>query len=208
MTFINRLFLILVNPNSSDALGEYRGLTDKELIEKINASKNTLLFSILYDRYSKKVYNKCYSFARDENDAKDLTQDVFLKLFIQLSSFRGESKFSTWLFAFTYNFCVNYVKRDVKKSLRSVSDHMESHEYYLSVEEDSIDEELFEMKVAKLKKALEMIAPEEKAILLLKYQDNASLKEIQKLLKISESATKMRLKRAKAKVVVAHNKIE
>lgn len=133
-----------------------------------------------------------------------MTQDVFLKLFTSLSSFDGRSRFSTWMYSFTYNFCVNHVK---KKSVNKHSDSIDDHEYYLTEEEDVMDETLFQMKVDKLQRALEMIPPEDKAILLLKYQDGISLTELAKVFDLGESAVKMRLKRAKLKVVEAHNRI-
>ena len=74
-----------------------------------------MLFEVLYDRYATMVYNKCYGFANGVDEAKDLTQDVFLRVFIKLASFKGKSKFSTWLYAFTYNHCVNYVNRNTAK---------------------------------------------------------------------------------------------
>ncbi|TYA89161.1 RNA polymerase sigma factor, partial [Seonamhaeicola marinus] len=54
-------------------------LSDEDLVKAIVKNNDTLLFEILYDRYSHLVYNKCYGFAKDEDEAKDLTQDVFLK---------------------------------------------------------------------------------------------------------------------------------
>ncbi|WP_027395074.1 RNA polymerase sigma factor [Aquimarina latercula] len=208
MSFLKRLFLVIVNKKSGDTLKDSKRLTDKELIEQIVTSNNTLLFSTLYDRYSKKVYNKCYGFAKNEDEAKDLAQDVFLKLFTKLSSFKGNSKFSTWLYSFTYNFCVNYVNRDKARKMSDQSDSMEDHDYYMSSVEDIDEEELFDMKVTKLEQALENIDAEDKAILLLKYQDEVPVKELQTILKIGESAVKMRLKRARVKVVEAHNKLE
>ncbi len=62
------------------------------------------------------------------------------------------------------------------------------------------------MKVEKLKVALELISPEEKMILLLKYQDYLSIKEIENALGIGESAVKMRIKRAKDKLITVYNK--
>lgn len=208
MAFLTKLFLILVTGSAGSDFKKSKKLSDKELIAKIVATNNTLLFSTLYDRYSKKVYNKCYSFARSEDEAKDLTQDVFLKLFTKLSSFEGRAKFSTWLYSFTYNFCVNYKNRDKGRKMDDLSDTMEDHDYYLSEIEDIDEEQLFELKVAKLEKALENIDPEDKAILLLKYQDDVSIKDIQILMDLGESAIKMRLKRARIKLVEAHNKLE
>lgn len=178
-------------------------ISDEDLVKTIVKTNDTLLFEILYDRYSLMVYNKCLGFSKDEDEAKDLTQDVFLKLFVKLASFKGKSKFSTWLYAFTYNHCVNYVTRNTQKKIQRESIDIEIAE---TVEDGEFELYNFhDMKVEKLKKALELIAPEEKMILLLKYQDHLSIKEIENVLSISESAVKMRLKRAKDKLINVYN---
>lgn len=177
--------------------------TDDDLVKAIVQKNDTLLFEILYDRYATLVYNKCYGFARDADEAKDMTQDVFLKLFVKLASFKGKSKFSTWLYAFTYNHCVNYVTRNTAKKFEKQSVDYKDIE---NLSEDEEEENSFlNMRVDKLKIALEMISPEEKMILLLKYQDFLSIKEIESVLDIGESAVKMRIKRAKDKLVIVYN---
>ncbi|MBO6632545.1 MAG: RNA polymerase sigma factor, partial [Psychroserpens sp.] len=165
-------------------------------------TNDTLLFEVLYDRFAMMVYNKCYGFAKDEDEAKDLTQDVFLKLFVKLASFKGKSKFSTWLYAFTYNHCVNYVTRNTAKKFEKQSvDYTDIQ----NLPEDHDDESDFsDMRVDKLKQALELVSPDEKMILLLKYQDNLSIKEIVTVLGIGESAVKMRIKRAKDKLLTVY----
>ena len=177
-------------------------LSDEELVTKLLSTGNSALFSILYDRYCDVVYSKCYSFADSSDEAKDLTQEVFLKLYIKLGSFKGMSKFSTWLYAFTYNYCVNYVSRDRAKRMKRNSVSADDYQH-LQVEVD--DHSLFQLKVDKLKRGLELIPPEDKMILLLKYQDDVSIKDLCLLLKINESAVKMRLKRAKAKLIQVCN---
>lgn len=87
------------------------------------------------------------------------------------------------------------------------SDSMADHDYYLSEMQDIPDEDLFEMRIKKLEIALENINPDDKAILLLKYQDDISVKELQTVLKVGESAVKMRLKRARIRVLEEHNKL-
>lgn len=205
MTFLKRLFLTIVTKEkkSLQVDNTQHKLTDEELVKKIVAKNDTMLFGILYDRYSRMVYNKCYGFSRSQDEAEDLTQDVFLSLFIKLASFKGKSKFSTWLYSFTYNFCVNYVNRNKQRKMSDRSVPMETSEYKLT--EEVPDENIYEMKANKLKKALEFINPEDKSILLLKYQDGASIKELSGLLEIGESAIKMRLKRAKFKLVEIYN---
>jgi len=208
VTFLKNLFLILVsNPDKAFLETEdlYVHLSDEELVKQIVANNDPLLFGKLYDRYAKMVYNKCYGFAKSADEAEDLTQDVFLQLFIKLRTFKGKSKFSTWLYSFTYNFCVNYVNRDKQLKIRDQSVQVETSEHKLT--EEVPDESLFEMKADKLKKCLEIISAD-KSILLLKYQDGASIKELVSLMDIGESAVKMRLKRAKERLLEIYNTLE
>ena len=178
-------------------------LTDEELVQTIVKTNDTLLFEVLYDRYVSVVYNKCYSFANGVDEAKDLTQDIFLRVFVKLSSFKGKSKFSTWLYAFTYNHCVNYVTRDTAKKIEKQSVSSDNLE---NIGEDlDSTEEFVNMQVEQLKKAIDLIAPGDKMILLLKYQDSLSIKEISNVLDIGESAVKMRLSRAKDKLLNTYN---
>ena len=71
-------------------------------------------FGILYDRYAEKVYHNCISFVKDVDLAQDLAHDVFLKTFLNLAKFEGKSKFSTWLYSLTYNFCIDYLRKNNK----------------------------------------------------------------------------------------------
>ena len=201
VTFLKRLFLILIN-QTKQSLGKgsrYTNLTDEELVQQIVAKNDTLLFGVLYDRYARMVYNKCYGFARSNDEAEDLTQDVFLMLFVKLASFKGKSKFSTWLYSFTYNFCINYVNRNKQRKMSDKSVSMNDVDYKMA--DEVPDESIYEMKANTLEKALTMISAEDKSILLLKYQDGASIKELADFMELGESAVKMRLKRAKAKLL-------
>jgi len=176
-------------------------LSDEELIHRIVKSNDTHLFAVLYDRYSRVVYNKCLGFANSPDEAQDLAHDIFIKLFVKLRTFKGNSKFSTWLYSFVYNFCVNYVNRDKHRKNRSIENGDINDESYEEVDEDT----LFKLKSDKLAKALELIDPNEKMILLLKYQDDLSIVDIQAVLGVGASAVKMRLKRAREKVVHFYN---
>ncbi len=184
-------------------LNDINKLSDEDLVKAIVKTNNTLLFEILYDRYAGLVFNKCYGFSKDEDEAKDLAQDVFLKLFVKLGSFKEKSKFSTWLYAFTYNHCVNYVTRNTAKKFEKQSVDYKDIEN-LS-EDDDGDDGFINMRVDRLKEALELISPDEKMILLLKYQDSLSVKELESVLDIGESAVKMRVKRAKDKLLKVYN---
>ncbi len=177
-------------------------LSDNDLVKKIVESNNTHLFAILYDRYSGFVYNRCLLFVKIKEEAEDLTHDIFIKLFVKLRTFKGNSKFSSWLYSFVYNHCVNYVTRDKHKK----SEVATGQEYLFDLGDSSDDEEysdegILELKSNKLAKALQIISPQERMLLLLKYQEDFTIKELQQALNIKESAVKMRLKRAKARLV-------
>ncbi len=180
-------------------------MTDEELVRNIVKNNNMMLFATLYDRYSQVIYNKCYGFAKSSAEAEDLTQDVFLMLFVKLGSFQGRSKFSSWVYSFTYNFCVNYVNRNKSRKISDKSDSIADDPNKLGEQID--DDSILEMRSVKLKKALDLIDPEDKSILLLKYQDDVTIKELAVLMEIGESAVKMRLKRAKARIAELYNKI-
>lgn len=173
-------------------------VSDEELIQEITRANDTHLFGVLYDRYADVVYNKCLSFIGSKEEAQDLTHDIFVKLFVKLKSFKGDSKFSTWLYSFTYNHCVNYLQREVKgkKNTYTVQDEVKDETI-----DDVDDQSIFEMKAEKLSQALQIISPQERAILLMKYQDDFSIKEIAQMNDLGESAVKMRLNRAKTNLI-------
>lgn len=175
-------------------------LTDEELVSKIKITNDTKLFSELYDRFSQVIYSKCYGFSKSKEEAEDLTHDIFVRLYLKIDSFKGSSKFSTWLYSFVYNHCVNYVQRDAYKKQEKVTvvtDEIREADFFEEIE----DNYLLNLKAKKLEKALQLIDQSEKMILLMKYQDGMSIKEIQNILNIGESAVKMRVKRAKTKIV-------
>lgn len=172
-------------------------------MQSIIADANTSSFGVLYDRYSNKVYRKCLSFTNDVATAKDLTHDVFIKVLMNLSKFKGNSKFSTWLYSVTYNYCVDYVNKNNKYGAKQLSEDTE-----ISDSKDDLNEKLLmEIKVDRLQVVLDNMRPENKMILLMKYQDSASIQDIMQATNKKESAVKMAIKRAKeeaAKVYEQH----
>ena len=112
-----------------------------------------------------------------------------------MSKFGEKSKFSTWIYSITYNYCIDFIRRK-KKEKNLFSDEIENAP---DIVDDVPDIALLEMEVHKLKAVLKDIPSGDRAILLMKYQDDMSIKEIADILDKSESAVKMKIKRAKAK---------
>ncbi|MDR7130858.1 RNA polymerase sigma-70 factor (ECF subfamily) [Algoriphagus sp. 4150] len=179
-------------------------LSDEALVRLIVETRESSYYGILYDRYADKIYNRCLRFIPMKAEAQDLTHDLFIKLYYKLKSYEGRSSFSTWLYSFTYNFCLNHINRKHKVKQEK---EQALHEQ-MEIEEKEIDDsEILALKAEKLKVALDLIDPNEKLILLMKYQDEFSVKEIAESLQLGESAVKMRINRAKKKVLEKYNNL-
>lgn len=175
--------------------------TDLELIAAVLQTGDNEYFGELYDRYSDKVYGKCILMVKDLNLAQDLTQDILVKAFTKLNTFKGNSSFSTWLYQVTYTHCIDYIrknKRIFKEELQE--DKIED------VSEDDYDAEgvhekvLLEMKIQYVQEILNEMKAEERSLILMKYQDNMSIAELAEMMNASESAIKMKLKRTRDKI--------
>ncbi|MDC1324416.1 sigma-70 family RNA polymerase sigma factor [Flavobacteriaceae bacterium] len=179
-------------------------LTDNALVDLIVTSKDPVLYTILYQRYALRVYNKCLSFSKNNHEAEDLCQDIFLKLLDKIQTFKGASKFSTWLYSFTYNHCVNYYHRNKFKKFEKTGTNIEEicDDASTQRKEDDVNR-LF--KLEKLNVALELISNEEKELLISKYHHFKSIKDLMEIHNAGESAIKMRIKRAKEKLLGAYN---
>ena len=183
-------------------------ITDEDLVFEIIRTNDRALFAILYKRFYRLVYNKCYGFSKNKQEAEDLMHDVFIRLFFKLKTFKGSSKFSVWLYSFTYNFCVNYVNRNSYKKKQKITVITDRIKDIKDNNDDDVnDVTFFELKSEKLKKALAIIPASEKNILLMKYQKDLSINDISEMLALGHSAVKMRIKRAKQKVVKVYSRL-
>lgn len=196
------MIINLLNPVISGAAS--KSISDEEAIEAYLETQNVNYFNILYDRYSRKVFGKCYSLLKSEAKAEDASQEIFVKVLLNLSKFSGKSKFSTWLYSITYNFCIDVIRKSKKDVGVLVED---IGRYGEDVVDEIEDSEIMETNVLRLKEVLNIIPSGDKAILLMKYQDEFSIKEICSIIEKSESAVKMKIKRAKEKFIKTYKEL-
>lgn len=179
-------------------------LTDEQIVARIREGDEGKMFSRLHDRYADRVRSKCRSLLRNESTVEDAVQDIFLKVHEKLPGFQGRSRFSTWLYSITYNHCIEFLRKN--KRIR-FADWEEGLDLPEEVEDEDI-EFLLEEKLTRASLLLEMIKPEDKAILIMKYRDGFSIKQIMEILGIAgESATKMKLNRAKKRIIALQRKL-
>lgn len=175
-------------------------LSDEELVAELQRSMDADRFGLLYDRYATKVYQKCVGMTRNKEISQDLAHDIFLKAFVNLSKFDHRSRFGTWLYSITYNYCLDHLR----KSQRQRSTELED-----DVLEDGAEEryemELLSMRAERLGPVLDALEAGDRAILLMKYQDELSVKDMMNVLGLSESAVKMRAMRARERALAKYH---
>ena len=171
-------------------------LTDEDIVQRIISEGQSGLFEILYKRYQPKVFDKVNSFIKDRQKSEEFTNDILSKVYEKLPGFKGNSAISSWIFSITYNYCIDYLRFQKKLHYPDWNRNNDLHEI-----PDETEEDLSGVTYENLVKILEMVHPEEKALVLMKYQDELSLKQIASTLRISEDAVKMRLKRARTRII-------
>lgn len=155
-------------------------------------SEKIKLFNSIIENYSEYVYNMIYYTILDEEDAKDLTQEVFYKIWKGIDSFRNESSLKTWIFKITQNHLKNYLKsRKIKKILsleflfEEKNRDFESKDYYL---------------LEKIEFLLSKLPEDYRRVLVLFYIDEFNIKEISEILGTKEGTIKSKLHRAREKL--------
>jgi RNA polymerase sigma-70 factor (ECF subfamily) len=148
----------------------------------------------LYSKYAGKVYGLARRFLGDEQHAEDVTQEVFLRVFRKLAAFRGEARFTTWLFRITVNSCKNK-RRSLDRDGRFDSDRFWQDR---RDEEDPPEEVLSDRALgARIDQALDLLGEEQRSVLLLKAQGELSYREIGDMFGQSESQIRGKLYRAR-----------
>jgi RNA polymerase sigma-70 factor (ECF subfamily) len=147
--------------------------SDVELIERYFAG-DAAAFDEIMIRYERQIYRVCYRFVENREDAMDLAQDVFVKVFEHLPTFRRESTLKTWLYRIAINHCLNHVKKHAQE-------FVEVTEYTGTVRpsahaqlEDREQREHFRRLVRRL-------PPKQKAILELRINEQLSYEEIARI---------------------------
>jgi len=146
---------------------------DADLVDRYLAGDMSA-FDELMIRYERQIYRVCYRFVENREDAMDLAQEVFIKAFEHLGSFRRESSLKTWLYRIAMNHCINHVKKHSQ-------DFVEVTEYTGSVRatvqsqlEDREQREQF-------RRLVKQLPPKQKAILELRINEQLSYEEIARI---------------------------
>lgn len=173
--------------------------SDAYYIERTLAG-DTGCFACLLDRYSRPVHSLILKMVRNREDAEELAQDVFLKVFRHLSSFKADCSFSTWIYRIAYNTAISELRR---KKLEFVAID-ESQINNVSEEEVSnlLGHTSTTGQLDKLEAALAQLPPDERALIMLFYMKEKSVDELTVITGLGASNVKVKLHRIRKKLFV------
>ncbi|HVU56351.1 MAG TPA: sigma-70 family RNA polymerase sigma factor [Puia sp.] len=173
----------------------HTGLTDTELISKILQGEQAL-FAQLVERYRNYVFTLVLRFTDNREDAEEISQDIFVKAYRSLADFRGESKFSTWLYTIVRTSCITFLR---KKKLDTTSIDDERTFVQLESRESSFKANTIEQRSrhAMVNEAIRMLSPDDAQLLSLFYKGEQSLEEIGKIMGLDPNTVKVKLHRAR-----------
>ena len=164
----------------------------KTLAGEVNA------FAVLIDRYKHMVYTLCLRMLKNTEEAEEVAQDVFLKAFQKLESYKGNSKFSTWVYSITYHKCLDTLSRKRKQPTHYAAE---------------IQEEITEEKTASILEAIEanelrgqlehciqQLREEDAFLVTLYYLEEQTLEEIAEVTGMTKNNVKVKLFRSRKKL--------
>src|ERR1700722_141005 len=169
--------------------------TDTEIIKKILVGEQAM-FAQLVERYQQYVFTLVYRFTDNREDAEEISQDVFVKAYRSMADFRGEAKFSTWLYTIVRTSCITFLR---KKRLDTTSLDNERTSLQLENKESGFTANAIETKSrhAMVNAAIRMLSPDDSQILTLLYKGEQSLEEIRRVMGVGPNTVKVKLHRAR-----------
>lgn len=177
-------------------------LPDEEVLIQRASKGDSGAFETLVLTYEKGVYNLAFRLVSDREDAMDITQDVFLKAYQALPRFRGDSRFSTWIYRVCVNASLDHLRKKQKQPAYSLDEPLSFKESSVTREvvdetesvEDAVENKSLGRAVLEV---LKDVDPAHRAIILLSDVQGYSYQEISDILGLSMGTVKSRLHRAR-----------
>jgi RNA polymerase sigma-70 factor (ECF subfamily) len=172
---------------------------DQILIDAIE-NGDTKAYAQLVNRYKDLVYTLAIRMLKHKEEAEEVSQDTFIKVFKSLGKFKGDSKFSTWIYKVTYNTCLDRIKKNKKHYNDVAIDEFTFNK--LDSIDNALDNIIKEEKSVLIKKCINKLPEDSSALLTLFYFEELSLEEISKIINIEANTVKVKLFRARKKLAV------
>lgn len=169
---------------------------DQKILDHILNKDWEQAFKLLVKDYHQRVYWQIRRMVLIHEDADDIAQNVFIKIYQNLNSFKNESKLSTWIFRITYNETINFIHKNAKEQNVSFED------YSMNIADDLSTDEYFtgdEIEL-KLQKAIASLPEKQRVVFMMKYYDEMKYEQISEILGTSVGALKASYHHAVTKI--------
>ncbi len=170
---------------------------DQILINQIIAG-DTNAFTLLVDRYKDLVFTLALRMLKNREEAEEVSQDTFIKTYRSLHKFKGDSKFSTWIYKVAYNSCLDQIKKN-KKHLNNVEIN-EFTEHQVKTMDNAFDALVEEEQNQLIQDCLHLLPSDDSFLLTLYYFEEQSLDEIANIVGLTANNVKVKIFRSRKKL--------
>ena len=190
---------------------DHRNTDEAALVRRIQA-RDELAFREIVDRYQAKVFSIIYGILRNRNDAEDIAQQVFAKVYFSIRNFDSRSSLLTWIYKITVNECYDYLRKKRVRKLIYESDFSAEdsvrveHAEPAGQQAPTVDRQLAQHDL--ILKLLAKISEEDRSLILLKEVEGHSVEELSEMTGMNENTIKVKLFRARQKLLKAAQRLE
>jgi RNA polymerase sigma-70 factor (ECF subfamily) len=189
---------------------DYRASEEAELVRRAQA-RDELAFREIVERYQAKVYSIIFGILRNRNDAEDIAQQVFAKVYFSMGNFDFRSSLLTWIYKITVNECYDYLRKKRVRKLVYESDFSEEESLLMQNSEAAMDHRpAVDTQLAQrdfVLKLLAKVSEEDRKLMLLKEVEGHSVEELAQMTGMNENTIKVKLFRARQKLLKAAQRL-
>src|SRR5580692_2438307 len=190
---------------------DYENTPEGALVRRAQAGDETA-FQEIVERYQSKVFSIIHGIVRQRNDVEDIAQQVFTKIYFSMRNFDFRSSLITWVYKITVNECFDYLRKKKVRKLVYESDMSEDEVRRVENSEPALDRGgRADSNLARrdyVLKLMDRVSEEEKNLLMLKEVEGYSVEELSGMLKMNENTVKVKLFRARQKLVKAAQRLD
>lgn len=190
---------------------DHRTTEEAALVRRVQAH-DEMAFREVVDRYQAKVFSIIYGILRNRNDAEDIAQQVFAKIYFSIKNFDFRSSLLTWIYKITVNECYDYLRKKRVRKLVYESDFSSEDSLRMENSEPATDQApAVDKRLAQhdlIIKLLSKISEEDRSLILLKEVEGHSVEELASMTGMNENTIKVKLFRARQKLVKAAQRLE
>lgn len=172
-------------------------INDQDYILKILGG-DTQKYAVLVNRYKDMVFTLAIRMVKNKEEAEEISQDTFIKVFKSLGKFKGESKFSTWIYSIAYNTCLDSLKKTKRQQKTVTIDEFTEHQ--LKSLDNIFDALEQEERINAVQSCMHLLPGEDSFLLTLYYFEELTLDEIANIVNLKANNVKVKLFRSRKKL--------